>query len=300
MNNLLKDLGHIEWVAKTIEKGVSFIYRHTFLLAEFWKRSHRDLRKYSDTRFGYNFLMMESIKKSSSALKQFMVSDEFEKHHLAGTKVGKDCKKNIGDSEFWEQCSKIVDLHAISSSQACLDECGSHSSVLYIIIHLLRMTDSLQPCIGRIYEGMDKMIEKLAQIETDQALYEEMKEICTDRWSIIHRYMQQPLWSTRISNQGSNMQTKRCQLGGTKLVLDPTLQRTIRNQLAEYRALEKKFGKANALLDRMTTDPCVWWEDYGADAPELHNLAIKILSQAVSSSCLETMELIQPCCFKEA
>ena len=46
--------------------------------------------------------MMESIKKSSSALKQFMVSDEFEKHHLAGTKPGKDCKKNIGDSNFWE------------------------------------------------------------------------------------------------------------------------------------------------------------------------------------------------------
>ena len=52
LNNLLEDLGRIEWVAKTIEKGnhiVSFIYRHTFLLAEFRKRLHKDLRKYLDT-----------------------------------------------------------------------------------------------------------------------------------------------------------------------------------------------------------------------------------------------------------
>ena len=39
----------------------------------------------------------------------------------------------------------------------------------------------------------------------------------------------------------------------------------------------------------MTTDPYVWWEDYGAHALELQDLAIKIMSQAVISSCLEQL-----------
>lgn len=123
LNNLLKDLGLIGWMSDTIEKGsqnVSFINRH-----EFMNRSQR-----------------ESIQKSKSALKQFMVSDEFEKHHQASTKAGKECKKNIADSNLWERCRKIMDT-------------GKP------IIHLLRMMDSLQLCISQIYEGMDKMIEKL-------------------------------------------------------------------------------------------------------------------------------------------
>ena len=32
-----------------------------------------------------------------------------------------------------------------------------------------------------------------------------------------------------------------------------------------------------------------WWEDFGSDGLELQQLAIRILSQAVSSSCLEQL-----------
>ena len=75
----------------------------------------------------------------------------------------------------------------------------------------------------------------------------------------------------------------------SRLEPDIAKQRAIKDQLADYRASRRRFARANALPDRFTTDPCVWWEDYGADTSELHTLAMKILNQAISSSCLEQL-----------
>ena len=95
------------------------------------------------------------------------------------------------------------------------------------------------------------MIEKLAQIETDEVLYKEMKEICTDRWSEYHSPMHAAaLVVDPYFQSGKQYADGEVSTGWDKvldkLVPDLTLQRTIKNQLAEYRGLKKKFEKANA------------------------------------------------------
>ena len=47
----------------------------------------------------------------------------------------------------------------------------------------------LQPCIGKIYEGMDTMVEKLEQIEPDEQKYVVLRKLCQDRWDMHHSPM---------------------------------------------------------------------------------------------------------------
>ena len=68
------------WVAPTIEKGreiISFMTRHHYMLFEFKKRSPKDVLKYSETCFAYNFVMLERLQKVENVLKQLVVSNEW-------------------------------------------------------------------------------------------------------------------------------------------------------------------------------------------------------------------------------
>eukprot|EP00250_Pteridium_aquilinum_P035045 c8515_g1_i1 orf=181-399(+) len=62
-----------------------------------------------------------------------------------------------------------------------------------------------------------------------------------------------------------------------QLQLGATKQRLIRDQSADYRACSWRFARANAFADHLTTNPCVWWEDYKASTLEFQEMAIKIL-----------------------
>ena len=73
------------------------------------------------------------------------------------------------------------------------------------------------------------------------------------------------------------------------MVSDPIMRRKIRDQLALYREKKSSFGLADAQIDRMKIASALWWEDYGSDGPELQRFAVRILSQAVSTSCLEQL-----------
>ena len=74
MDNLLKDIDALPWVAPCIAEGkeiVSFICRHNYNHSEFRKRSpSKDLLKYSDTSFAYNFLMLDRLLEVQNILKQ--------------------------------------------------------------------------------------------------------------------------------------------------------------------------------------------------------------------------------------
>ena len=162
------------------------------------------------------------------------------------------------------------------------------------IIHILRMCDALQPCIGQIYESTDKMVEKLKDIEPYVSRYEVLRTLCHSRWDDYHSPMHAAAFMVNPMFQLGTQFTDSEVMDGWDTVLDrlqpdATKQRLIKDQLADYRGCKRRFGRANALTDRLTRDPCVWWEDYGAEAKELQEVAIKILSQTVSSSCLEQL-----------
>lgn len=74
-----------------------------------------------------------------------------------------------------------------------------------------------------------------------------------------------------------------------RLVPKRELQRKVKNQLCLYRQFQGNFATINAQEDRTLIGAALWWEDYGAETPELQALAIRILSQTMSSSSLEQL-----------
>lgn len=73
-------------------------------------------------------------------------------------------------------------------------------------------------------------------------------------------------------------------------LLTPSLVGVVKNLLKRleiFRHREKEFGRQLALTSVKTTRPDEWWRIFGHDCPNLKKLAIKLLSQAASSSGCE-------------
>ena len=98
LNNLLKDIGELSWVSPIIEKGkeiMSFITRRHYILSELRKTSPKDVLKYNDTRFAYNFIMLERLKKVEHVLRQLVVSNEWINWPTSRTSAARICYSHI-------------------------------------------------------------------------------------------------------------------------------------------------------------------------------------------------------------
>jgi hypothetical protein len=80
LNNLMKDIGAYDWIAPTLSRAkdvVVFIYRHHFSLALFRQIAKKELLKYAETRFAYNFLMLQRMIQLQLPLQQLVVSEDW-------------------------------------------------------------------------------------------------------------------------------------------------------------------------------------------------------------------------------
>ncbi|XP_063935480.1 uncharacterized protein LOC135147056 [Daucus carota subsp. sativus] len=68
---------------------------------------------------------------------------------------------------------------------------------------------------------------------------------------------------------------------------DEEERRVFRMQLAKFQAKEGIFGTLAARIDAVTMSPISSWSTYGAETPELAEIAKKVLSQPISSSSAE-------------
>ncbi|KAL9677293.1 hypothetical protein QQ045_005521 [Rhodiola kirilowii] len=57
--------------------------------------------------------------------------------------------------------------------------------------------------------------------------------------------------------------------------------------MAKFQGKEGIFGSNAAKEDAATMTPMSWWSTYGAETPELAEIASKVLSQPISSSSAE-------------
>ena len=138
------------------------------------------------------------------------------------------------------------------------------------------------------------MIEKLEELEPDVDRYEEIRSLCVTRWNSYASPLHAAAYMVDPEFQGCGQESDGEVSDGwrrilDRLVLDASVRRKIRDQLANYRSFRGAFGCADAQEDMLKIGAALWWEDFGSDGPELQQLAIRILSQAVSSSCLEQL-----------
>ncbi|KAH7433433.1 hypothetical protein KP509_07G069500 [Ceratopteris richardii] len=249
LNNILKDIGNLDWILPVINEAnslVSFINNHTRVKNEFSKRSTLALLKYSDTRFAYNFTMLHRVVKCSGVLRGLLLT-------------------------WWENISHIVDI-------------------VHPLVHLLKIVDSMEPCIGKVYEAMDRTIEALKTLVNDNDRYEELSAICVSRWDAYYSPLHAAAYMLDPEFQDKKQYADPEVANGWRKILerfvpDSAARRLIRDQLSKYRTgKDASYACADAQEDRLRVGAALWWEDFGSDGPELQQLAIRILSQACTTT----------------
>ncbi|KAI5057894.1 hypothetical protein GOP47_0027909 [Adiantum capillus-veneris] len=278
LNNLLKDIGNLSWISSTIgdtSRIVSFVLNHQKVRHEFSKRSHLSLLKYSETRFAFNWLMLGRLSTCGGALRGLFLSDEFQAMPESTSTVGLKCREWADDAAWWEEVKTL-------------------DAMVKPILHLLRVVDGLQPCIGKVYEAMDRMIEALEKLVPDPVQYAEIHGLCELRWNGYYFPLHAAAYVLDPEFQGRRQETDKEVSKGWRLALErlepsSDIRRKIRDELLNYRQKKGSYGCVDAQLDRNKIGSVLWWEDYGGDGPHLQRLAVRVLSQACTTSCLEQL-----------
>ncbi|KAH7440678.1 hypothetical protein KP509_03G005700 [Ceratopteris richardii] len=146
----------------------------------------------------------------------------------------------------------------------------------------------MDPCIGKVYETMDQTIESLKKLVQEDEKYEEIPSICVRRWNAYYSPLHAAAFMVDPEFQDKKQYADPEVASGWRTILerlvpDNASRRLIRDQLSKYRTMkDASFSCADAQEDRFRVD-------FGFDGPELQQLAIRILSQACTTSCLEQL-----------
>ncbi|KAH7431480.1 hypothetical protein KP509_08G050500 [Ceratopteris richardii] len=221
-------------------------------------------------------IIEDILSVCSGVVRGLLLSYEFGGTLESRTQIGRELIPLAENGAWWEE------LHTIDK-------------MVKPIIHLLRLVDSMNMSIGKIYEATDSMIESLKENISDIERVEEISEICISRWNSYYSPLHAAAYVLDPKFQSGKQYTDKEVMGGWMKVLERLVpsdieRRAIRDELAMYRnGKQSLLHSLDAQEDRFRVGGALWWEDYGASTPKLQALAIRILSQACSSSCLEQL-----------
>ncbi len=125
--------------------------------------------------------------------------------------------------------------------------------------------------------------------------YEEIKQLCVDRWNAYHSPLHAAAYILDPQFQHGLQWKDKEVMNGWNTILErlvpDTKERTeIRKQVNIYRNGKTELCHTlDAQAARLEMGSALWWEEFGAGLGGLQDLAIRILSQACTTSCLEQL-----------
>ncbi|GLJ48279.1 hypothetical protein SUGI_1019210 [Cryptomeria japonica] len=276
---LLHDLAKFPWIHEAIHRGravANFIRNHRLTLSLYRQHASRELLRPCDTRFASFYITLKRVIEEKAALRLVVCSNEWESSAFSKSAKGKNIEQIILSSNFWESGAKVLNI------------CGP-------IVDVLRMVDGDTPCLGMLYESMDRCKESIQRaLNNVEAEYMEIWETVDSRWKMMHTplhaaacYLEPKLF--HIDRQANPEIMPGFYEAISRFEQDRTIAGLIRDQSWKYRRAEGLFG-IEAARDDMTRDEVPgyrWWMSYGAQNPELQCFAIRILSQGANSSACE-------------
>eukprot|EP00253_Pinus_taeda_P026074 PITA_26074 len=165
------------------------------------------------------------------------------------------------------------------------------------LVKVLRLMDGEKLVMGYIYEGMEKAKEAIKTFyKGNESKYLPIWQIIDSRWD---RQLHSPLHATRaylnpslFYNEGSSIQRDPEVMRGVmicieKMFPDQDIQDEINIQQDMYKEASGMFGFNSSQRLKDKKMPSHWWIDCGAEAPQLQEFAIRVLSQPCSASSCE-------------
>ncbi|KAL2921061.1 Collagen type IV alpha-3-binding protein [Bienertia sinuspersici] len=242
----------------------------------------RELARPGITQFATQFVMLESVVRHKTTLQDMFDSTRWISSRYGqmtdplAVEVRELLSKNPSSStaSFWNKADEILKLQES-------------------ILKVLKLVDGdHQPTMGFIYEAMERC--KLA-IKRDYPYYKTYWKMIDKRWNFqLHTDLHaagcflNPQYMYGSHDIGNDQEL----LKGVKNAisrLERDIEREVRalQQIHLYKDKMDSFASASAQKVITLMNPAMWWLTYGESAPELQQIAVKILSQTTSSSHCE-------------
>ena len=284
-----------------------FIYNHGYLLA--WLRKRNDWKEIirpGPTRFATTFLSLKSISEHKHDLQALITSKMFVDSRYSKSEKAKDVIQIVLDTKFWSDCQVLV-------------------QIVSPLVRLLRIVDADErPSLGYVYDGMLRAKKTIKKIFMNKKkAYREFAKIIKDRWDNQLRqdlhaaaYFLNPVFffdkenfskKPEVKKGFLNVVDKKIVSSKTKFIEESLKYQNQVDSFANPMALDclKTLRPGNDLqyyslfkisfflnliqfiihLAFNVTDD--WWKMFGDTAPNVKDLAIKLLSQTSSSSGCE-------------
>lgn len=300
LNLIFKDFARkFPWMEDTYTAGkaiVNFFRSHCHCLAMFRNNSHLDLLKVAKTRFASHYILLERLRTVRDGLTTTVV-----------TRQWKDWVKSCS-SDQQQQAKAIVDTINDEYFWTLVDNILAITEPIYSV---LRFSDGEGPKMGEIYERMDNMVGKIKDIMTQDDNphkhdYPQVEEIIMDRWEKMNtplhslafalnpkyydqRYIEKPApggFVRKAPNKDPDVM-KGVLEAIKKIGDDASEQKILREQFTHFISKKGMYALSSVKQDAYSMDAIDWWETYGSETPDLAAIAIKILSQPISSSSAE-------------
>ncbi|XP_015932601.1 uncharacterized protein LOC107458900 [Arachis duranensis] len=279
---MLEDIGKLPLIQKTIKRAislVSFTYSHSSTLAMLRHFTNgKELVRHAVTRFATSFLSLERLYEEKGNLRRMFTSDEWAKNKLSKEAKGREVTKIVIMLSFWNHVKYTL-------------------KIMGPPIRVFRLVDGeKKPPMGYIYEAMEKAKECIMKaFLNDESKYNDVFKIIDNRWNCrLHRplhaaghFLNPELFYDNPRIELDLEVTKGWFECITRLVPSQAVQHKILEEQALYKAGYGLFGSDFAKSQRRKISPAFWWRTYGHEAPNMRDLAIKILSLTCSASGYE-------------
>ncbi|KAL4346287.1 hypothetical protein GQ457_17G013580 [Hibiscus cannabinus] len=265
---------------KKLKRGktvVKYFLIHEKANAIFKSQYDLELLKVAKTRFASHYLLLKRLLRCREALVTTTVLRCWREWVNSGDErtkfLGREVAATKIDDEFWEEMEK-------------------------------------EKKMGEVYEKMDCMIGEVRDILLNNNKhaddYAKMEEILVSRWEKMNITMHclgfslNPFfYDSKYLNVEAPGGIARCAPNQDREVVagvlkafdrigeDENEKDELRKQLAKFQNKQGMFGTTHARIDATTMSPISWWSTYGSETPELAEIAIRVLSQPISSSSAE-------------
>lgn len=182
------------------------------------------------------------------------------------------------------------------------------------IVKLLRMLDGNKPVLGKVYDRMFLITQKLKK-STGAPWLSKVLEIHESRWEYLHSDMHSAAYALdpefqdlvvdiddatqeglqrvfeRLSLRDAILSSADPEAASRRLTLqsEEVVKRVAQAELefSQYQGKEQAFGRASAQLNAKQMAPAKWWRTYGKTLPLLCSFACTVLAQVAAASACE-------------
>ncbi|XP_066162205.1 uncharacterized protein [Oryza sativa Japonica Group] len=279
VNLMLKEVGKMpdhEMVIESARKICRWLYNHNKLHAMMVLAIGGELVKWNATRFGTNYMFLQSFLRKRDLFMQWMASSVFMQSKFSGTLEGKYAHACLSSLSWWENLEAVVNsVQPMYSFLRFADEDKNPNlSEVLLRYQLLKMEyDSLFANQRDKFEAYMEIVNRRMHNLTNETLINAAAALnprthyaYSPSATVFQDLRQAFEWMTDIDTAAAALL-----------------------EVEMYRRKTGEFGRA--LARRMAIDgktsPAQWWSMFASDTPNLKKLALRLVGQCCSSSGCE-------------